>query len=156
MIPTRHADGALMLLFSVGEIRYALPCRDVVHVLALPRLQPTPGAPGAAAGAFLYRGELLPVIDLCRLMLGTGCPPLISSRVVVVRTTPEAGSRPLGLLAEKVTEARCLASAPVQAEQGTAEYVAGVIAEDGALFRLLDVSALARRAGLESPSALAG
>ncbi len=57
------------------------------------------------AGIFNYRGRLVPMIDLCRLLNGTDCRPRLSTRVMMVHhTTPDGKNYPLGLMAERVTE----------------------------------------------------
>ncbi|WP_426149973.1 chemotaxis protein CheW [Pseudomonas sp. DC3000-4b1] len=95
----------LFLLFSLGEQRFALPAREVVEVLPLLPLKPIPRAPGWVAGVFSYRGQVVPVIDLCHLALGSPARQRTSTRVVLVNYP---GNHCLGLVLEQASQTlRC-------------------------------------------------
>jgi chemotaxis-related protein WspB len=91
----------LVLVFQVGTERYAIPCQKLVEVIPLVKLRTLAQSPPWLAGIFTLRGALVPVVDLCQLMLGTPCPDRLSSRIMLARI----GERMVGLLAEQVTEA---------------------------------------------------
>ena len=104
----------LMLLFYVGDDRYALDSRRVVEVVPTVALKKLHGAPEYIPGLFNYRGHLVPVIDLCHMIQGTPARPYLSTRIVLVNCqlpdTSFANSDNLhsplilGLMAERVTE----------------------------------------------------
>ncbi|MCY7321789.1 MAG: chemotaxis protein CheW [Phormidesmis sp. CAN_BIN36] len=95
----------LMLLFHAGDNLYAIDSAHVVEVI--PRVVPRKldHVPNYVAGIFNYRGSLVPIIDLCRLLHGTDCRPRFSTRVIMVHYTANDGKdHQLGLMAEQVTE----------------------------------------------------
>lgn len=95
----------LMLLFNLGSSQYAIPARDVVEVVPLVRLEPIAMAPEYVAGLFNYRGDHVPVIDLCQLVIARACEISITTRLVLVHHTGISGDQNiLGVLAEQVTE----------------------------------------------------
>ncbi|WP_333469774.1 chemotaxis protein CheW [Microcoleus sp. herbarium12] len=104
----------LMLLFYVGDDRYALDSRRVVEVVPTVTLKKLHSAPEYISGLFNYRGHLVPVIDLCQMLQGTAARPYLSTRIVLVNcqfpdtSDGNGGSLPgpviLGLMAERVTE----------------------------------------------------
>lgn len=95
----------LFLLFHLDRDRYAIEARQVVSVLPLVRVKAIPQAPAAVAGLFDYRGELVPLIDLCELALGRAARSLLSTRIIVVDYADDEGvPRKLGLIAEQVLE----------------------------------------------------
>lgn len=95
----------LFLQFEVGEDRYVLDCAQVIEVLPLLAVKQLPQAPAGVAGVFDYRGEPVPAIDLSELMLGRPARARTSTRIVVVHYPDWQGqSRPLGLIAERVTQ----------------------------------------------------
>jgi chemotaxis-related protein WspB len=143
----------LALSFHIGKDRFALPCADVVEVVPRVQLREIPHAPPHVIGIFTYRGAIVPVVDLCRLMWRTPCPDRLSSRIMLVRT----GDRKLlGLLAERVTEAIALeagAAAPPTIAVADTPYLGEIFFEGGSMVQLVHVESLvpdAQRA-LEAP-----
>ncbi|WP_066426278.1 chemotaxis protein CheW [Anabaena sp. 4-3] len=106
----------LMLLFYINNECYALPSQQVVEVLPLVTLKTLPHAPEYFAGVFNYRGQIVPVLDLCQLMRGKPCCEHLSSRIILVNysgrdvnssvLSKTATSAPsvIGLIAERVVE----------------------------------------------------
>ncbi len=95
----------LMLLFQLGNSHYAVPARDVVEVAPMVELDSLPKTPDYIAGLFNYRGQHVPVIDLCKLVNNQACSNRFTTRMILVEFPLAAGgTRTLGLLAERVTE----------------------------------------------------
>jgi len=95
----------LFLQFQLGKDRYALDSSQVVEVLPLLGIKQIPQAPAGVAGAFNYRGEPVPVIDLSQLALGRPARLHMSTRVIIVRHPDGDGAQHLlGLIAEKTTQ----------------------------------------------------
>jgi len=97
--------GVLMLSFHLGERAYAMPCMQILEVVPLARLEPVPGAPEYVAGQLDYRGRVVAVVDLRRLIAGEPCRTVLSTRIIIVKQIA-AGAElsALGLIAERVTE----------------------------------------------------
>ncbi len=95
----------LMLLFHVGNDRYALACSQVVEVIPLIELRKLHHAPEYVAGLFNYRGSIVPVLDLCNLIQGSCCRHCLSTRIILVNyQNRNQNSRLMGLMAERVTD----------------------------------------------------
>jgi chemotaxis-related protein WspB len=84
----------LVLTFQVGSHRLALDVRRVHEVVPAVRLQSVAYNPPWLAGVFIYRGQVVPVIDLHRLLQAEDCPVHLSTRIILV---PYGFDRPLGL-----------------------------------------------------------
>ncbi|MBD2774162.1 chemotaxis protein CheW [Iningainema sp. BLCCT55] len=110
----------LMLLFYVGNDRYALESKLVIEVIPKVELKKLHNAPNYMPGLFNYRNRLVPVIDLCHLIGGHPCSSHLSTRIILVNyqgetalslqeTLPENYLAPtshtkiLGLMAERIT-----------------------------------------------------
>jgi chemotaxis-related protein WspB len=98
----------LVLTFQIGSDRLALDVRRVREVVPRVRWQPVAGSPPWLAGVFLYRGRVVPVIDLHRLVGAGECPPHLSTRVILVTRSDDGGQRLIGLLAARVDDIRPL------------------------------------------------
>src|SRR5437763_5879965 len=124
----------LALTFQIGEEKLALDIRRVREVVPRVRLRPVGGAPDWLAGVFVYRGEVVPVIDLHRLAGAGECPGHLSSRIVLVPQPRPGGERLLGLLATQVADIREVGDGagalPVLAADGRADL--GPVLADGA------------------------
>lgn len=95
----------LMLLFQLGNNRYAIPAATVVEVAPQVELDVIAEVPDSICGLFNYRGLHVPVIDLCKLVNNTPCSNSFTSRIILVDYPLADGTqRVLGLLAERVTE----------------------------------------------------
>lgn len=95
----------LVLLFSLGDERYAIAGEKVVEVVPLTDLRVPPQAPEYVAGLLNYRGTIAPVIDLCRRATGSPCRRLLSSRIVILRYRALSDEENLlGVMAESVTD----------------------------------------------------
>jgi chemotaxis-related protein WspB len=95
----------LFLVFQVGADRHAIEVARVIEVLAMVELRKIVGAPVGTAGEFVYRGEPVPVLDLCVLALGRPSNLRLSTRIILLRHEPQPGvMKPLGLIAEHATE----------------------------------------------------
>jgi chemotaxis-related protein WspB len=95
----------MYILFSIGKERYALDSRHVVEVVPRVELWQVPKAPAYVIGVLRYRGQLVPVVDLCQLMQSQPCPVRLSTRILLVHYPGDTGTPHLiGLMAERVTD----------------------------------------------------
>ena len=140
----------LVLTFQVGREAFALDIRRVREVVPRVRLRPASGAPDWLAGLFVYRGQVVPVLDLHRLAGGGECPPHLSSRIILVpHATPDGTEGLLGLLATQVADIREVSSdaRPLTGLSGEAGADLGPVIADGpGLLRLLEPDRLLRGA----------
>jgi chemotaxis-related protein WspB len=132
------------LAFHLGTGRYALPLRDLVELLPLLPQRELPHAPAYISGIINYRGQTVPVLDLCQLALDRPCEVLVSTRLVVLRWQ-SAGRAPklLALMVERATseidlDPSTLEPLPVRIEQ--APYLKDLAASAAGMMQLVDVS----------------
>ena len=131
----------IALLLSMGDSRYALDVADVVEVVPHVELRRLPHAPDAVAGLFSYRGDVVPVIDLCVVTRGTPCRGRLSTRIVLTRYPAQDGNTHLlGLLAEGVTDTLRVEPdelSPPNVRVDGAPYLGDVVAQSGELIQCL-------------------
>ncbi len=149
----------LVLTLQIGDDRLALDARRVKEVVPRVRLRPLAGCPPWLAGVFVYRGRVVPVLDLHRLAGAGDCPPHLSSRIILVTYPPGADGSFLGLLAAQVADLRDLEplshpplslTAPGQPDLGP------VVADGTTSLRLLDLDRLLPAPVREQLAALPG
>jgi chemotaxis-related protein WspB len=96
----------LVLTFQIGSNRLALDVRRIREVVPCIRLQPIGSAPSWLAGVFIYRGGVVPVVDLHRLLGAGACPTHLSTRIILVSQVGAGTQQLLGLLATQVADIR--------------------------------------------------
>jgi chemotaxis-related protein WspB len=96
----------LVLAFQIGNDRLVLDVRRITEVVPRVPLQRIAGSPPWLAGLFIYRGQVVPVLDLHRLVGAGDCPPHLSSRIILAPHQLDGAERLLGLLAAQVADIR--------------------------------------------------
>lgn len=109
----------LILLFHVGDDRYALDIDQIVEIIPTVKLRQIHHTPEYVAGSFNYCGKIVPVIDLCQLIGNQPSRSYLSTRIIIVEAggpTSRNGAQTLlqgknqqqmpylGLMAERITE----------------------------------------------------
>lgn len=136
------AEASEFVVFGVGGESYAVPASGVSAVFKLAELAVVPGAPAFVRGLALFKGQVLPVLDL-RVLIGAPLAAL-SDLASVVALGGERGE--VGLLADSIEGIRRLAQheihpAPARSEDSRSAYATGMT-HDAVL--LLDADALVR------------
>jgi purine-binding chemotaxis protein CheW len=121
------------VLFTVGTDCYAVPIGQVRQVVSAPVIAPLVTSPASVRGLFNLRGEIVPLLDVAKL-LGLGDANRVDGAVVV--NTPEG---PAGLAVTGVPK-RVELAAPTGASElpGTA----GTYLVDGRVVVLLHLGEL--------------
>jgi purine-binding chemotaxis protein CheW len=98
------ADAAPIVVFTLGDEKYALEARHVREVVRLSEYTPLPGAPAVLVGVVNLRGDILAVFDL-RSFLGAAA----RDRGEQARVLVMGGDRAeFGVLADAADEVRLL------------------------------------------------
>jgi chemotaxis-related protein WspB len=130
----------LALIFQVGRDKVAVDVRRVHEVVPRVRLSPVNGGPHWIAGVFIYRGRVVPVVDLHRLTGAGDCPPHLSSRIILFSYPADVPESLVGLLATQVAEIREVRPALVQPLPGESGRpgLGPAMADASGILRLLD------------------
>ncbi|HTU23672.1 MAG TPA: chemotaxis protein CheW [Gemmataceae bacterium] len=135
----------LALLFQIGSERVALDVRRIKEVVPRVQLQRLACAPSWLAGTFVYRGRLVPVVDLHQLAGAGECPGLLSSRIILVPQPGSEEERLFGLLASEVADLQELEADPkaLTCLRETSQPDLGrVLADRDGVLRVLDLDCL--------------
>ncbi|HEV3261465.1 MAG TPA: chemotaxis protein CheW [Gemmataceae bacterium] len=135
----------LVLTFWVGDDCLALDVRQVREVVPRVPLRRSPGSAPWLAGLFIYRGQVVPVIDLHRLAGDGECPAHLSSRIILVPRRQHGRESLIGLLAAQVADLQEI-QAPSQPLAGPAEPgqpdLGPVIVTGGGILHLVELDRL--------------
>ncbi len=95
----------LLLNLNIGKEHYAIRASQVIEIIPSIQLEKVPLVESSIKGIFNYRGNPTPVIDLCELFENRSCNKNLSSRIIIIDyKTDKNESRPVGLIAESVTD----------------------------------------------------
>lgn len=96
----------LLLVFYLGEEKYLLKHDNIREISPMVVLKKMPQMPDYFAGFFNYRGQVVPVIDLCQFIQGYPCQMRLSTRIMLIDyVQADQSTTILGLMAERLTEA---------------------------------------------------
>ena len=88
--------------FSLDDEQFGLHLDDVVHIVRPEHVLPVPGAPELVEGVLNLRGEVVPVVNLRRVLGLQEAAAGRRQRVIIVRRE----ARIFGLLVDSVREIR--------------------------------------------------
>jgi purine-binding chemotaxis protein CheW len=134
-----------LVVFRLGDDRYAVPITAVREILRVGRVTPLSTAPAFVHGVINLRGVVLAVLDL-RVFFGIEAGQAGGAARIVVA---EGGGMSVGILVEQIEEIVDLPAAevkpPLPSAKGLAEdYVAGIAAPGGRMIVLLDLDKVLR------------
>lgn len=112
----------LVLTFQIGPNRLALNVREISEVVPRVTLKQAPFGPHWLAGVFVYRGQVVPVVDLHRVISVGECPDFLSSRIILVPLPGDPQQRLIGLLAAQVADVKELNQVQQPQHIGPAEH----------------------------------
>lgn len=95
----------LMLLFHVGEERFACDCEYITEVIPRVPLRAISHTSEGVTGILNYAGQPVPVLDFSQLCAGRESSEHLSTRIILFsRTTKDKDEQQtLGMMAERVT-----------------------------------------------------
>jgi purine-binding chemotaxis protein CheW len=139
--PTRGG----VVLFRLGSARYALPMAEVAEVGRWAPPTRVPGAPDWVAGLANWRGRVLPVLDLRRLLGAPTAPADTRTRLIVLTTRGFSA----GVLADSVDGVRDdlpekVGPPPATLDAAAAALLGGTYLDDDVPVGLLDVAVVLR------------
>ena len=127
-----------ILLFTLGEPRYALNLSAVERVVQAVEIMPLPKAPPFVLGVINVQGEVIPVVDI-RQCFGLPSHEInLNDQFILARTS----QRRVALVVDSVSGIRAFKERElVAAEQVLpgAEFIHGVAKLDGALVLICDL-----------------
>jgi chemotaxis-related protein WspB len=95
----------LILTMNIGKERYGIDSLLVSEVVPLVNLDQVPMVDKIIKGIFNYRGKPTPVVDLCQFFEKRESEHNLGSRIVIIECQQgKRAARPIGLVAERVTE----------------------------------------------------
>jgi purine-binding chemotaxis protein CheW len=98
------------VLLRLGAEEYGLPIKRVQSIIRYEEPTPVPRAPSGVEGVVNLRGQVIPLIDLRRLLLGRSIEVTPSSRIVVV----DSQTGTVGLAVDTVHEVASIDPASVR------------------------------------------
>lgn len=139
-------NNGLFLLFELGDMSYAVSCNKIREIVPPVKLLRASGRSEYFAGFLNYRGQIVAVIDLCRLLRGQSCRIRLSTRIILIEyADSNQESNLLGLLTQGVSEIirkseKEFASSTSYSD--TAPYLGGILMENSKVIQYIDLNQL--------------
>ena len=144
-LPRREsaANLAKHMVFALAGTLYAVPLANVLEIQRPPRITTLPHVPEWLRGVTNMRGEVLSVVDL-RMLLGLpASEDSKTERLLVMQSTREEIA--VGLVVDQVVGIRGIGADALQPCSALlsglmANFIRGVVEQDGCLIAVLDVN----------------
>lgn len=137
---------SLFLLFELGDMSYAVSCNKIREIVPPVKLLKASGRSEYFAGFLNYRGQIVAVIDLCRLLRGQSCRMRLSTRIILIEYEDSAHeSNLLGLLTQGVSEIVRKSEKEFvssNSHSDTAPYLGGILMENTKVIQHIDLNQL--------------
>lgn len=165
------SDIIQFISFAIGDDHYGVDIMAVREIKGWTEITHLPKQPDYVRGVLNLRGAIVPIIDLrCRFGQGlTEATPLHIVIIVQADTQPGAqagtiqagtqpGTKPVGLLADRVLDIVALDAAQIQpvpriAQAVRLDFLSGLVTVDGTMIALIDLAnLLSLTAGDAGPS----
>jgi purine-binding chemotaxis protein CheW len=141
-------DIALQLVtFRLGDELYGIDIMDVEGIVKLEEVRPIPNAPAHVEGILNLRGEIIPVVNLRRRFQirhsSMSEEDLLLSGFVIINIDGRHLAIKIDMVSSVVTVSTADIQPPPQVISGIgAEYIEGVVKQDGGYLIILDVQRL--------------
>ncbi|PKQ29882.1 MAG: chemotaxis protein CheW [Actinobacteria bacterium HGW-Actinobacteria-10] len=129
------------VIFRLGSEEYGLSIDRVRGIIRYEEATPVPRAPESVMGVVNLRGNVLPVIDLCRRLGRSAFEPSPTARIIVAEG--EGGT--VGLAVDEANEVSGISASTIMPapetvlSTDTADIFEGVAERNGALIIILDL-----------------
>jgi purine-binding chemotaxis protein CheW len=128
------------LAFILGNEEYGIDIRLVKEIIRLTVITPVPRSPSYVRGIISLRGRVLPILDLCQMLLIQGSKPTKLGRILVVRLEEML----IGIIVDAVTEVvelkeEELQPPPTLMTKAETDHIIGMGRYKGRMIILLDL-----------------
>lgn len=142
-IPVRQAERLQIMIFVLGDTRYAVELSHVGEVVRQPMITPVPGLPSWVLGVTNLHGDIVSVVDLPHFL---DLSPEPASRVTNVIVAQAADQR-IGLRVDDVEiiytfPVEEIISPPFKVSPELVPYMRGAVEREDGLIRFLDCGQL--------------
>jgi purine-binding chemotaxis protein CheW len=132
------------LTFSLGGEEYGIGILKVKEIIGMMTITPVPQTPSFVKGVINLRGKVIPVIDL-RLRFAMETTAYTERTcIIVVEIRGEAGSVPMGIVVDAVSEvlnirAADIENTPTFGVKLNTDFILGMAKTEGGVKILLDI-----------------
>ena len=132
-----------VISFAIGDDQYGVDIMAVREIKGWSEITHLPKQPEYVRGVLNLRGVIVPIIDL-RCRFGQGVTEATPLHIVII---VQVGSRPVGLLADRVLDIVSFEPTQVQpvpriAQASRVDFLSGLVTVDGAMLALIDLQNL--------------
>jgi purine-binding chemotaxis protein CheW len=126
--------------FAIGDDQYGVDIMSVREIKGWSDITHLPKQPDYVRGVLNLRGVMVPIIDL-RCRFGQGLTEATPIHIVII---VQVGSRPVGLLADRVLDIVSFDASQIQpvpriAEASRIDFLSGLVTVDGTMIALIDL-----------------
>ena len=134
----------LFLQFSIGDQRYAIATNLIREITPMVQLTRVPKTEAYIAGLFNYRGTMLPVIDVSKLLFNAEHSLRLCTRIIILEN-PSSSMDNIGLIVEQANKTMSYDMDELtehKLSEQHASYIGQIIHDELGEIQLIDVDKL--------------
>jgi purine-binding chemotaxis protein CheW len=129
-----------LISFAIGDDQYGVDIMAVREIKGWTEITHLPKQPDYVRGVLNLRGVIVPIIDL-RCRFGQGLTEATPLHIVII---VQIGTKPIGLLADRVLDIVSLDQSQIQpvpriAQASRVEFLSGLVTVERAMIALIDL-----------------
>jgi len=135
----------LFIQFSIGEQRYAIATDLIREITPMVQLTHVPKTEAYIAGLFNYRGTMLPVIDVSKLLFNTEYSLRLCTRIIILDNPPSSDIDNIGLIVEQANKTMSCDTDDLtehKLSEQHASYIGKIIHDELGEIQIIDVDKL--------------
>ena len=135
----------LFLQFSINDQRFAIATKTIAEITPMVELTRVPKTEPYIAGLYNYRGTMLPVIDVSKLLFDSEHDMRICTRILIMQNPSNLNIQNVGLIVEQANKTiSCDTSKFTEHKlsENMADYVGQIIHDEQGEIQVVDIDKL--------------
>lgn len=147
-------DKSTYILFSLSDDTFAIDVKNIIHTMEISEITPLPKTPVFVKGISIFRGNILPIIDLRIKFSLQEKNDTSKGYVVVSKFMTDDKQQEIGLVVDKVLEVlefseMDIGSYPELGSKYNIEFINGFVKKEDKIIMVLNIEKILSSAEIE-------
>ena len=147
-------DKSTYILFTLSDDTFAIDVKNIIHTMEISEITPLPKTPVFVRGISIFRGNILPIIDLRIKFSLQDKNEELNGYIVVSKFMSDDKQQEIGLVVDKVIDVlefseMDIGSYPELGSKYNIEFINGFVKQNGKIIMVLNIDKILSSAEIE-------